>query len=154
MHVAKLIRTPQRPLLYRDLATSYFELGTFATREDWFNAGWDSFPAPNPSKFYTHDPHESFDACGRACKAQENCFQYQYHLRKCTFVKIIKFGVAAEPRIDPKGKKEESEEELAEWEKEDLRFMAGWDTEKILKWMEERPCEQVKWVRPSVKRIF
>lgn len=149
-----LTLTSQRPLLYRDLATSYFNISSLTTREDWYISDGDSFAPPVPSKYYSHDPHESFDACGTACIAHDQCMQYQYHLRKCEFMRSIRFGVKREPGIYNLQGRVDVTADLSEWEAEDLRFMAGWDGEKIRKWMDERPCEQVKWVRPSIKRIF
>lgn len=40
------------------------------------------------------------------------------------------------------------------WLEEDKRYIAGWDTVKIKKWIEERPCTEVQWVKPSIERIF
>ena len=131
---------------------TYLNIGNMTTREDWNNGGFDGFSPPVPSRFYDHDPHESFDACGRACKAHEDCFQYTYHLRKCLFVRSIRYGKAEEPGLGKTSKKVPTKK--LDWSPEDLRYMAGWDTEKIREWMDARPCEQVRWVRPSTKRIF
>ena len=50
--------------------------------------------------------------------------------------------------------KSHPKESERDWEAKDLNWMAGWDTDKIAKWMSERPCNEVKWPRPSTKRIF
>ena len=50
--------------------------------------------------------------------------------------------------------KEVGEEDISNWNAEELKFMSGWDTAKINGWVRERPCEEVRWVRPSITRIF
>jgi hypothetical protein len=144
----------QRPLIYRDLAMSYLNMSDQAPREDWDNAGWDNFDPPIPSKFYNHDPHASFDACGEACKAHDGCFQWSYHLRQCHFMRSFRLGNAQEPGLGKAREKSYPDERDSDWDPEDLKWMAGWDTKKIAKWMSERPCDKVKWPRPSTKRIF
>lgn len=143
--------TLQRPLTYRDLALSYFNVTALETRQDWDNADWDAFGPPIPSRFYSLDPHASIESCAEACKAHAECFQWTYHLRKCTFVRSIRVGRHREPEV---GKGKTEEEKAREWDVEDLRFVAGWAMAKVQEWAEERPCEQVEWVRPSITRIF
>ena len=136
------------------MATLYFNMSNLTTRENWDTIGRTSFDPPIPSKFYSHDPHASFEACGQACKAHEDCKQWTYHLRKCSFSEAIRFGHAAEPGRGKNREKSHPEETNDDWAPEDLSYMSGWDSVKITKWMEERPCDKVKWVKPSVKRIF
>ena len=124
------------------------------TREDWDGGGWENFAPPFPSKFYSYDPHASFDACGEACIAHDDCFQWSYHLKKCTFLRAFHYGKYAEPGLGKKRQKANPEESEDDWEPKDLKWRAGWDTAKIAQWISERPCNEVKWVRPSVKRIF
>ena len=150
----RLTMSQQRPLIYRDLAMSYLNMSEQAPREDWDNRGWDNFDPPVPSEFYNHDPHASFDACGEACKAHDGCYQWSYHLRQCKFARSFRLGNAQEPGLGKAREKSHPDERESDWNPEDLRWMAGWDTEKIAKWMSERPCEKVKWPRPSTKRIF
>ncbi|KAK5676319.1 hypothetical protein LTS10_011131 [Elasticomyces elasticus] len=140
-------RDARQPLLYADLPV-YLNLTTIPTRDDWNNAGWDGYPAPQDSK-----AHVSFQACGEACKATDECFQWTYHLRFCYFVRSFRLGEAKapegeDPRIDG--------EEMHQWSEEDKRSMAGWDLDGIRRWMdgEGRDCQTVQWVRPSVTRIF
>jgi hypothetical protein len=33
-------------------------------------------------------------------------------------------------------------------------YTSGWMTERIGRWREERPCEVVQWVGPSITRVF
>ncbi|KAK3709489.1 hypothetical protein LTR37_010862 [Vermiconidia calcicola] len=149
-------RELRRPLVYRDLATSYIDFGNLDAREDWNNMKNDRFPAEVPGDSSTEDPHESFDACGRACKAHHDCWQWNYHIRKCHFVRALRWGLHEEPGLAKFESNEGAEYALEEWNIEDLRFRAGWDTEKITRWMDERPCglDDVRWVTPSNKRIF
>ena len=150
-----LILDSQSPVTYRDLAVSYFNVGDLTIREDWNNGGFDGFDPPVSSPFYSHDPHESFDACGRACKAHDECFQWNYHLRKCHFMRSIRLGEAEQPGYGFKGASQViSNWRMSEWNPVDLRYMSGWDTEKINKWVNERLCEEVQWVKPSTIRIF
>ncbi|KAK3661259.1 hypothetical protein LTR56_000382 [Elasticomyces elasticus] len=140
-------RDARRPLLHADLP-EYLNLTTVPTRDDWNNAGWDGYPAPQDGK-----AHESFQACGEACKADDGCFQWTYHLRLCHFVRSFRLGEAKEPEgEDPRIRGEE----VHHWSEEDKRFMAGWDLDGIRRWMdgEGRDCQTVQWVRPSVTRIF
>lgn len=129
-------------------------MANLTTKEDWNNAGWDGFGPPVLSKFYDHDPHASFDACGDACKAHSECFQYTYHLKKCTFVRSFRMGKTEEPGFSKEYSKNHPNEKESDWDAEDLRYMAGWDPVMIQKWMDERPCEEVLWPKPSTKRIF
>jgi hypothetical protein len=134
-------RNFQRPLLYRDLALSFLNLTKMATREDWDNADWDGFPAPEG------DPHDSTQACELACQTHDGCFQWTYHHRRCTFVRSFRLGSAKDPHIDKDHEKED-------WSLEDQKFIAGWDTNQIQQWAEKRSCDVIEWVRPSLQRIM
>lgn len=118
--------------------------------DDWNNAAWDGFHAPVSGPSYSHDPHASVEACSSACGAHSTCFQWTYHHQKCTFVRSIRFGKHQEPSIiEPP-----NEGEPPRLGTVDGRFKAGWATEDIIQWMNDRPCERVQWVRPSTDRIF
>ena len=142
----------QRPLLYRDLAISYFNLTTITSpRASWDNAAWDAYPAPGPDKLYKEDPHKSLTTCNSACEAHPHCFQWRYHLQKCTFVRSFRLGIQREPQLGVGASKEDK---AKTWSPTDLEFTSGWNTKLITAWVESRPCEQVDWVRPSTERIF
>ena len=34
---------------------------------------------------------------------------------------------------------------MDDWETEDLRFVTGWNTRKIARFIDEHPCETVEW---------
>lgn len=134
---------PFRPITYSDIARKYFDF-TVERRDDWDNGEWDAY---EPAGDDPWQPNESANNCHNACVNAEDCFQWTYHLRRCWFVRSFRLGRAKEPHleedIDPKG-----------WAMEDQRYMAGWDTAKIKKFMDDEPCREVQWIRPSTSRIF
>ncbi|KAK5688039.1 hypothetical protein LTS10_000017 [Elasticomyces elasticus] len=127
-------RRARRPLLYADLP-EYLNLTTIPTRDDWNNAGWDGYLAPHDTA------HGSFQACGEACRASAECFQWTYHLRSCQFVRSFRLGEAKTP--EAKGTIESVQ--VHDWSNEDKRFMAGWDLDAIRHWMDGkgRDCQTV-----------
>lgn len=135
--------TAFRPIIYRDIAQEYLDF-TVKRRNDWDNGDWDAY---RPAEDDPWKPDESIESCNTACLKAEGCFQWTYHLRKCWFVRSFREGRAKEPHLEEGNNPED-------WTKEDQRYMSGWDTEKIRKWMEKRPCKEVQWVRPSTERIF
>ncbi|KAK4611755.1 hypothetical protein CLAFUW4_12916 [Fulvia fulva] len=137
-------RKSDRPLLYRDLAVDFLNMANMTRKLDWDNGEWDSYrpAADDPSQ-----PNESVDNCERACARAEGCFQWTYHLQRCYFVRSFRLGRAKAPMV-------EDDRKDREWSYEDQRFIAGWDADKIKRWISERPCDEVQWVRPSIERIF
>lgn len=140
----------KRPVLWRDIAISYFNFTNLTTREDWDNASKDNQEAPPRSDFYSHDPHESFEACKLACEALPMCLQWTYHLRKCKINNFLRFGEHREPELGKIGKDLSEEESKMDWSPDDLKFRAGWVQDKVRRRVDERPCEKVEWVRPSL----
>jgi len=139
-------RDARRPLLWADLP-DYLNLTRGpAKREDWMNSDWDGFPAPPGS-----DAHKSFDECGKACKADPNCFQWTWHLRTCQFTHSFRLGQPRAPEVEDW---RSEEEKLHPWTREEKRFLAGWDIDYIKEWARGRECSTVQWVRPSLQRIF
>ncbi|KAK4505060.1 hypothetical protein PRZ48_003023 [Zasmidium cellare] len=137
-------RQAHRPLLWRDIAISYFDLANMTRKNDWDNAGWDAYP---PAEDDPNEPHSSVEACSLACQEADGCFQWTYHLQRCSFVRSFRLGRAREPHV-------EEEKKDQEWTPEDKRYFAGWKTEHIQRWISERPCNEVQWVKPSIERIF
>lgn len=135
----------QRPVLYRDLAISYYN-SFFETpiRLNWDNAEWDSFDPPESRA------HTSPVTCQDACAAHQGCFQWTHYLGRCHFVRSFRFGRAR----DPPPLLEEAQQHDKPWSPDDRRFVSGWISSRIQKWMDERPCNQVQWVKPSTTRIF
>ncbi|KAM3421676.1 hypothetical protein BST61_g2061 [Cercospora zeina] len=135
----------EHPLLYRDLAISFYHgFQSPIIREDWDNADWDGFEPPE-----YQGAHTSMERCQAACTKHHLCMQWTYHLKKCRFVRSFRLGQAKEPHVE-----DDRKHEHGEWEAKDQRYMAGWDTVKIKKWIDERPCTEVQWVKPSTERIF
>lgn len=62
----------------------------------------------------------------------------------------MKAGLPRKPEV---GKEATNEEKDAEWDAEDLRFISGWISDKIQRRVNERPCNAVEWVRPSIERV-
>lgn len=141
-------REVQRPLLYRNLALTYLNMSEQTTRADWDNADFDGYPAEPDSG------HASIEACAVGCEAHGLCFQWTYHLRRCTFVRSFRLGVAKKASGPVHENGTEIAEEMGKWTTEEKTFRAGWQTEKIKKWVDERPCEKALWVTPSITRIF
>lgn len=71
--------------------------------------------------------------------------QWTHAPEKCTFVRSIRYG-----RHRVWGEKEEE----AAMNVPNGRFVAGWATERIKRWIDEHPCDEAQWVTPSIKRIF
>ncbi|EME40123.1 glycosyltransferase family 31 protein [Dothistroma septosporum NZE10] len=139
-------RDANRPLLYRDLAVGFLNMTDLTRRRDWDNADWDSY---RPSPDDQNEPDESPDNCERACAKVEDsdCFQWTYHLQRCKFVRSFRMGGAKAPKV-------EDGREDHEWSYEDQRYVAGWNSDLIKRWISERPCDEVQWVKPSIERIF
>ncbi|KAK5112102.1 hypothetical protein LTR62_004444 [Meristemomyces frigidus] len=137
-------RNPSSPATYRDIATTFFDFANMTRREDWDNGEWDAY-RPAPENAGRSD--ESVSDCSRACENAEGCFQWTYHLRQCYFVRSFRYGRSKQP-VD------EEDRPDREWTFEEQRFTAGWDVEKIVNWMDARPCDNVDWVKPSLERIF
>ena len=66
----------------------------------------------------------------------------------------MRFGEHRDPELGKVGEDLNQEESKLEWSPEQLRFRAGWVQDKVRRWIDERPCEDVEWVRPSLERIF
>ena len=147
----------QPPLLLRDIYAAFLAPHLNATRDDWDNDAERTFYLPPPSSpndkkewpdwqvERTKKPedmnalerkaHESFAACGAACKslAGEECFRYRYRDGVCSTGNAFVMGRPV--------KKEEGAK----------RVMSGWDVEKIHAWVEGREaCGKVNW--PAVKK--
>lgn len=140
-------RQTHRPLLWQDIATSYFEFANMTPKDDWDNAEWDAFDPPAEDN--SQDPHSSAEACSLACQHAEGpeCFQWTYYLQQCKFSKSIRLGRARQKRVD-------KTEGSKAWTSEEQRYLAGWNTDRIQQWISERPCDEVQWVKPSIERIF
>ncbi|KAB8077294.1 hypothetical protein BDV29DRAFT_62020 [Aspergillus leporis] len=123
-------RDRKTPLLYADLF-DYLRLGTYESKSDWDNGDWGGFqePAESPA-------HASLEACRTACHGHAECLSYTYdYAGHCIFVRTIRLG--------------HKQPATAE-----VRLSAGWDVEKIRNWRASHQCDNPKWVKPSLTRIF
>lgn len=80
------------------------------------------------------------DSCASACESHPDCFRWTRHLQNGGFVRSFRLG---RPRV--LGSEEREEIEASP---EDIRFAAGWATERIRNLIEKHPCNEVQWVRP------
>jgi len=131
----------QRPILYRDLAVSYFNVTSLKIRTSWNNGAFDGFDAPFPSAHYEHDPHESPDSCAGACDSHPDCFSWTHRPEKCIFVRSIRVGKPVEAKDAKTGL-------------DNVPTVAGWPIRRIQDWVDHNQCDEVQWVRPSIERIF
>ncbi|KAK0705822.1 hypothetical protein B0T21DRAFT_299118 [Apiosordaria backusii] len=143
--------TKARPLVIRDIFDEFLAPRLNDTREDWDNNAdnrfyldqsndrkWDDWMTNRMKKQdqyneYERKAHESFEACGAACKSLGNeCFMYRYKDGACSIANAFQLG---KPLKKATGND---------------RTMSGWDVEKIKKWVAEQPaCDEIHW--PEVK---
>lgn len=60
--------------------------------------------------------------------------------------KQMRYGEHREPELGKVGKEVSEEDAEQDWSREQLRYRSGWIQEKIVKWIDERPCDKVEWV--------
>lgn len=148
--------------MYRDLY-EFRHPGTPAIREDWDNGDWSRYQPP---------PHtDSRELCAKACEDSPHCVQWLWQgldVKKCILMRQIRLGVpripevVPEPEPDPAKEGEGSKAEEGAAQKEDrpkpmprkISFTSGWMTQRIDKWREERKCDAIQWVGPSITRIY
>lgn len=133
-------------MLYRDLARGFYNVTSLTRREGWTNAAWDDLGFDAPPGGETVEEVEALTAasCEIACEEDEGCFSWTHHGYTCSLVYSIRIGY---PRFL-------EGEDGAVGEERDMSFVAGWMTARIGRWVEEHPCEDVQWVKPSVERVF
>ncbi|GAB1318272.1 N-acetylgalactosaminide beta-1,3-galactosyltransferase [Madurella fahalii] len=142
-----------RPLVLRDIFEEFLEPNLNATREDWDNHSdnryylapdrqwedWKMGRVKNKDEYNEHEKkaHESFEACGAACKSVEpkDCFQYRYKDGECSFSNAFLLGNPVKKEDDDK-----------------KRTMSGWDIEKIQSWIKaQAPCDNIRWPKVETK---
>jgi hypothetical protein len=125
------------PLLYRDVLVGFWKLDRVERMEDWDNADWDGFNEESAD----HESNQSFEACRAYCLEHEKCWQFTWHGHHCWMSKALRMGQPKEP--------DGYHEEI------DRKYVSGWDTEKIRKFVRGNTCEEgAHWVKPSIARIF
>ncbi|XDG03594.1 hypothetical protein ABKA04_003209 [Annulohypoxylon sp. FPYF3050] len=80
--------------------------------------------------------YKSFEDCGKLCKSVNNCFQFTYHAGACIYSRSFKLG---KPTMKT--------------DKEEDRWISGWEVERIQKWVEEQgQCGDPVW--PDLQQDF
>lgn len=80
--------------------------------------------------------YKSFEDCGKLCKSVNNCFQFTYHAGACIYSRSFKLG---KPTLRT--------------DKEEDRWISGWEVERIQKWVEEQgQCGDPVW--PDLQQDF
>ncbi|KAG5929850.1 hypothetical protein E4U42_004370 [Claviceps africana] len=135
-----------QPLRIKDLFHKFVGPTLTASRTDWDNLS-DSVYYLNTS-LADYAQHEldrakrdglsekeaiawkSFDDCKNVCLSQDNCFQFRFQNHICATSDRLKHGWPTKQEND-----------------DSLRYMSGWNVEKIAKWIKEKgECgEQFKW---------
>lgn len=123
--------------------------------DEWDNGDWDSWVAPPEAKV------TSFDACGKYCRDRDECLQYHWRGRdeqKCVLSTSFRYGGPrkAEIIIEPEVRDDKGNVIPPPPDRKDrwVDFKSGWIPDRIEQWMGNRECSTVKWVGPSIKRIF
>lgn len=131
----------QRPLLYVDML-EYTQMLSIDRRNDWDNGGWDDWQHGDESP-----AHRSYEDCRIACHNDKPCLQFTYQLRRCIMVGSIRLGSPRQPEDGPL----DIEQHFTQDER---RWKAGWDLDKISRWVESHPCPEAQWSKPSITRIY
>ncbi|KAL7938586.1 family 31 glycosyltransferase [Trichoderma chlorosporum] len=124
-----------RPLLYSDY-WKFHQPGTSGILENWDNGDWDA------SKRGPDQGIDSFEKCEEACKKEDTCVQWNWRGRdekECVLARAFRYGEAREP-----------EQKDDKW----VDYKSGWLKDRLDKFREERKCEVVEWVGPSITRVF
>ncbi|KFG85474.1 hypothetical protein MANI_011751 [Metarhizium anisopliae] len=146
-------RQLHRPMLYSDVWRLRHP-GEPSTLENWDNGDWDSWQPPAEASV------SGPGACEQYCRSQDDCLQWNWRggdEKKCILMRSVRYGAARKPEYFPDDGKRETlpEDELdtqaqGKW----VEYQSGWVEDRIESWRNERTCEQVHWVGPSVSRVF
>ncbi|KAG9251038.1 uncharacterized protein F5Z01DRAFT_628351 [Emericellopsis atlantica] len=123
-----------RPLLYADL-WRFHHPGDPSVKDNWDNGDWDGWLAPPEASI------DSFDACGDYCKSFDNCVQWSWRggqEKKCIAMRSIRYGDKPTRSVD------DPQQEIK----------AGWVSERVQQFRDDRQCPVVQWEKASVRRIF
>lgn len=125
-----------------------------STLENWDNGDWDSWLPPAEA------PINTFETCEQYCRKQDKCVQWNWRggdEKKCILMRSVRYGAAKTPEYLNDGRarvtipqNELDKKPKGRW----VEYRSGWVEERIKEWRDERKCEQVQWVGPSVTRIF
>ncbi|KAI9651253.1 hypothetical protein NHQ30_001291 [Ciborinia camelliae] len=83
------------------------------------------------------EAYKSFEACGRACENQTECFQWVYYDRTCRLSTSIRLGNYQAP-TNGKDKGDDGKPEQVGWK-------SGWLVDRINEWVENNECKEPDW---------
>ncbi|OIW26682.1 hypothetical protein CONLIGDRAFT_634916 [Coniochaeta ligniaria NRRL 30616] len=148
-------RRRDKPLLYQDL-WSFRHPGDAETAllKDWDNGRWADYKPPPEAKI------DSAATCRSACEASDRCLQFLWRgldAGECVLMFQIRYGQARKPDVvTDYGEEKQPDGSVKKVVTKETRvdYTSGWMVERIQRWREERTCEAVQWVGPSITRIF
>ncbi|KAK2590675.1 hypothetical protein QQS21_011635 [Conoideocrella luteorostrata] len=146
-------RTLHRPMLYADVWRLQHP-GQPSIIDDWDNGDWDSWEPPAEALI------NSFETCEQYCEKEDRCVQWTWQggdEKKCILMRSVRYGTARKPEYigDGGGRETIPQDELGQKAKGRwVEYKSGWVENRIRDWRDERTCEQVHWVGPSVSRVF
>ncbi|KAG5945422.1 hypothetical protein E4U53_006707 [Claviceps sorghi] len=134
------------PLRFKDFFHKFIGPNLAASRTDWDNLSdhvW--YLNASMAQYAEHElkrakmdglseqeavAWRSFDDCQKTCLSQDDCFQFRYYNHICTISHRLIYGWPTKQEND-----------------DSLRYMSGWNMEKIKKWIKEKgECEEkFKW---------
>ncbi|QPG94026.1 hypothetical protein C2857_004098 [Epichloe festucae Fl1] len=146
-------RTLHRPMVYADVWCLQHP-GEPSVLENWDNGDWDRWDPPAEA------PVNTFETCEQYCRRQDRCVQWTWRggdEKKCILMSSIRYGTARTPAFMDDGDKRETIPQEALGKKTNRKWVdykSGWVETRIKEWRDQRKCQQVHWVGPSVSRIF
>ena len=115
-------RTPQTPMLWKDVFNYFVKDSLLPLREDWSNLSEDLYTPDETKDFHGQKWHElsdlqraspeSSDNCKKLCESDPDCFQWEHQNNECRTSNSFKMGGSKKP-VDGK------------------RVTSGWRFEKI-----------------------
>ncbi|KAG6242792.1 hypothetical protein E4U25_002905 [Claviceps purpurea] len=147
-------RTMHRPMLYADVWRLQHP-GEPSILDNWDNGDWDRWDPP------AEPPINTSKMCEQSCREHDRCMQWTWHggdEKRCILMWSIRYGLARAPEYMDEGDQRETIPQNALTKQTSPRkwvdYTSGWAESRVREWREQRKCEQVRWVGPSVERIF
>ncbi|TWU75875.1 hypothetical protein ED733_005634 [Metarhizium rileyi] len=146
-------RQLHRPMLYSDV-WRLRRAGESGTLQDWDNGDWDSWQPPDEAKTSTPE------ACEQYCRTQDQCVQWNWRggdEKRCIPMRSLSYGAARGPEYILEGGARETNPNHEMSQKSGglwVDYSSGWIEDRIRNWRNERKCERVHWVGPSISRVF
>ncbi|KAG6003278.1 hypothetical protein E4U21_002205 [Claviceps maximensis] len=146
-------RALHRPMLYADVWRLQHPSEP-SLLDNWDNGDWDRWDPPAEALINTAE------ACEQYCRQQERCMQWSWRggdEKRCIPMSSIRYGTARTPEYMDEGDRRETIPQEALDQKTNRRrvdYKSGWMDARFKEWREQRTCEEVRWVGPSISRIF